>query len=124
MSDSEMSHLGPRLRQVRLERIDRLLHQCDTIGQEQHALDPVRGGQLFDQRDRRPRLPGSRRHDEQSTALVPLLECAADGLDPVAADYDDRILDRRPAKAVDHAATREDQHARRRRLRSQPAKAA
>ena len=93
---------GADIRQVRLERVDRLVHQRDAVGQEQHALDPVGAHQQVDQRDHRAGLARRRWPS-------PAAPCAAGrprSASPIAPDrarlvvaLDDRRVDhrRRPA---------------------------
>ena len=67
--------------QVRLERVDRLVHQRHAVGEEQHALDPVAPHQQIAQRDDRARLARAGRHDDERLALAVLLERLADAAD-------------------------------------------
>ena len=59
-----------RIRQVRLECVDCLLHQRDPVGQEQDALGPVAAHQQVGQRDDRARLAAAGGHHQQRLALI------------------------------------------------------
>ena len=70
-----------RVGQVRLERVDRLVHQRGAVGEEQDPLGPVGPDQQVRQRDHRAGLAGAGRHDDQRLAGVVDLERLGDPAD-------------------------------------------
>ena len=79
-------------REVGLERIDRLVDQRNTVGQEQHPLRPVAAHQQVDKRDHGAGLSGAGRHDQQRLALAVVLEGLGDAADRrrLVVAFDDR----------------------------------